>query len=143
MKQAHWDLFRQVRNVAFTLGVLIGGGTYLYTVEDAVRPLVHCTATTCDGKIPGLTAIPPGTYQIKDTYSPKYKRNVLQLMDVPGFQGIRIHSGNSADDTEGCLVLGQKRTPTGVAYSNAALVEFNKKVREQLKSGPVSITIHP
>ena len=144
MKVQNWDLFRQVRNVAFTLGLLVGGGSLAYyTVEDAVRPLVNCTPTTCVGKVPGLTAIPPGTYWIKDTYSPKYKKNVLQIMDVPGFQGIRIHSGNSADDTEGCLVLGKQRTLNGVAQSNPALIEFNAKVREQLKTGPVSITIHP
>ena len=144
MKVQNWDLFRQVRNVAFTLGLLVGGGSLAYyTVEDTVRPLVNCTPTTCVGKVPGLTAIPPGVYQIKDTYSPKYKKNVLQIMDVPGFQGIRIHSGNSADDTEGCLVLGKQRTLNGVAQSNLALIEFNAKVRDQLKSGPVSITIHP
>jgi len=94
------ELKRKILAGGFTLGVLVFGGVTYHSVEDQVRVLDKCTATTCNGKINGQTAIPAGTYEIKDTYSPKYKKNVLQVMSVPGFQGIRVHSGNTAD----CLV---------------------------------------
>ena len=124
-----------------TLGIIGGLHEQYKTVEDPVRPLSHCTQNTCVGKVEGVTAIPAGRYRIVDTYSPKFKHNVLLLMDVPGFQGIRIHSGNDAEDTEGCLILGMRATPNGVAESNKALRAFNAEVRQHLKTQQVWITI--
>ena len=66
---------------------------------------------------------------------------MLEVVGVPGFQGIRIHSGNTADDTEGCLIPGMKQTPTGVAYSRPAVEQLNRDIREKLKTGPVWIKI--
>ena len=60
-------------------------------------------------KVKGQTCIPEGNYEIKMTYSPKYKREMPQLMNVPFFEGIRIHSGNSAKDSEGCLIPGMNK----------------------------------
>lgn len=135
-------LKRQVLAGAFTLGVLAFGGHQWYSVEDAVRPLTNCTQSTCTGKINGRTAIPSGTYEIRDTYSPRFHRNVLELIGVPGFQGIRIHPGNTAEDTEGCLILGFKRTGTGVTQSVAGITAFNIEVRRELAKGNrVFITI--
>jgi hypothetical protein len=136
-------LRRKIATAAFTLGVLTVGGTGIRyaVVEDAVRPLSECTQTTCVGKIDGKTAIPAGRYEIRDTYSLHFKRNTLELIGVPGFQGIRVHSGNTADDTEGCLILGLKATSNGVAESRIAMVQFNKEVREDLKHGLVFINI--
>ena len=57
-------------------------------------------------KVYGRTAIPRGFYEIKMDYSPKYKRNMPHVLDVPQYEGIRIHPGNKADDTEGCLIPG-------------------------------------
>lgn len=126
---------------AATLGIASFAGHQYATVEDPVRVLTNCGKTTCDGKVPGATAIPAGTYEIRDTYSPRFKRMMLELIDVPGFQGIRIHSGNTSDDTEGCLIPGLVQTPTGVSYSRPAVEQLNRDIRAKLKSGPVWITI--
>jgi len=57
-------------------------------------------------KIPGETAIPRGIYQTKITYSPKFRRKLPLLLNVPGYEGVRIHPGNNAANTEGCLLPG-------------------------------------
>ncbi len=57
-------------------------------------------------KVYGQTAIPTGIYEVRMTYSAKYKRKMPQVMNVPAFTGIRIHSGNTAEDTLGCILLG-------------------------------------
>lgn len=126
---------------AATLGVASFAGHQYYTVEDTVRVLKDCGKTTCAGKVPGATAIPAGTYEIRDTWSPHFGRMMLEVIDVPGFRGIRIHSGNTADDTEGCLIPGLKQTPTGVAYSRPAIEQLNRDIRAKLRTGPVWITI--
>lgn len=126
---------------AATLGIASFAGHQYATVEDPVRVLTDCSKTTCKGKVPGATAIPAGTYEIRDTYSPRFGRMMLELIDVPGFQGIRIHSGNTADDTEGCLIPGLVQTATGVYYSRPAVEQLNRDIREKLKTGPVWIKI--
>lgn len=135
-------LKRKVYAATFTLGMMVFGGFQYYSVEDTVRPLSDCTRTTCVGKIDGVTAIPAGRYEIKDTYSPRFKKNMLELQNVPGFQGIRVHPGNTAQDTEGCILLTAKPTPTGGTESRKAMEQFNKDVRAILARGErVWITI--
>lgn len=60
-------------------------------------------------KVKGQTAIPTGTYPVKITYSPKYKKNMPLIENVKGYSGIRIHSGNTHKDTEGCLLTGKNK----------------------------------
>lgn len=60
-------------------------------------------------KVPGKTAIPCGTYVVRKTWSPRFKRMMYAVEDVPGFKGIRIHAGNRAEHTEGCLLTGRTR----------------------------------
>lgn len=57
-------------------------------------------------KIPGKTAIPAGLYNVELTFSPKFKRELPLILNVPYFEGIRIHRGNKDEDTEGCLIPG-------------------------------------
>lgn len=61
-------------------------------------------------KIPGETAIPEGKYEVRVTWSPRFKRHLPLLIDVPGFDGIRIHPGNSHRDSSGCLLVGENFT---------------------------------
>jgi hypothetical protein len=65
----------------------------------------------------GKTAIPTGRYRVIVSYSPRFKRDTLEIIDVPGFSGIRIHSGNSALDTEGCPLPGENKVPGKVINS--------------------------
>jgi len=73
-----------------------------YILEDQVR--------LSEPKVYGKTAIPAGRYRISITRSPRFGRDMPLLHDVPGFSGIRIHAGNSAQDTEGCLLPGLARS---------------------------------
>ena len=60
-------------------------------------------------KVQGKTAIPYGTYRVTFEYSPRFHRDMLTVCDVQGFSGIRIHAGNTEEDTEGCLLLGKRQ----------------------------------
>ncbi len=85
-----------------TIGELdIEGRPFCYTLEDVVRP--------GGMKVKGETAIPAGRYRVRNTFSAKFGKVLPQIMDVPMFEGIRIHGGNDKNDTEGCLLLGMHR----------------------------------
>lgn len=78
-----------------------------YVLEDVVRA----------NKVPGETAIPAGRYHIIFTFSVRFGCILPELLSVPGFVGIRIHSGNTAKDTEGCLIPGKKVSADGTAVT--------------------------
>ena len=94
------------------------------------------------------TAIPAGRYELKKTWSNRFKKHTLQLMDVPGFTGIRIHAGNSHTDTEGCVLPGtgiSDKSLMGaqsVTNSREALAKIENRVYPLLQSGEkVFITV--
>ena len=96
----------------YTIGKLYVDGKYVCdTIEDKDRGLDNSMTANeiLKRKVKGQTAIPTGHYNIDITYSPKYKRMMPLLLDVKGFSGIRIHSGNTAKDTEGCLIVGKNK----------------------------------
>lgn len=108
-----------------TIGELTIAGRHIcWVCEDAVREVpgepVHMW------KVKGATAIPYGRYLIKRTFSNRFQRTMPQLMDVPGFEGIRIHAGNTSVDTEGCLLPGLERHAEGVGSSALAVLEVEK-----------------
>lgn len=72
-----------------------------------------------DDKVEGKTAIPEGRYKLKLQYSPKFKRLMPYLMEVPGFSGIMIHPGNYPHETEGCILVGEELTKRMVIESQA------------------------
>jgi hypothetical protein len=84
-----------------------------------------------DGQGIRETAIPAGTYKVKITYSPRFKKKVPEVLDVPGFEGIRIHPGNKAEDTEGCILVGQSKSKDWVGQSKMAYESLYRKIDGQ------------
>ena len=119
-------LLRTDREKDYTLGELyINDCFFCHTLEDTDRglrqntPLWEIQAT----KVFGKTAIPAGEYTVRFTFSPRFQRMMLLVENVPGFEGIRIHAGNTAEDTNGCILLGDRQGQGG------RIVNSRKRVR--------------
>ena len=96
-----------------TLGELLVDGQHVcYTLEDEVRERPDLPVS--QWKIKGITAIPAGVYEVVSQFSPHFGENTLTLLNVPGFEFIRMHAGNTSADTEGCLLLGMQVTDTTI-----------------------------
>ncbi len=111
---------------------LAGGkifSTYVHTLEDAIREPTFWRPVA-DWKIPAHTAIPRGRYQIVITRSQRFQRDLPLLVGVPGFAGIRIHSGNVIEDTEGCIIVGFTRQAKSIGKSRLALEEVIVRLRQ-------------
>lgn len=117
-------LQRKTFNEKFTLGELfIDGVFFCYTVEDKVR----------DVKIKAVTAIPYGNYKVIVNMSNRFKKEMPLLLDVPFFEGVRIHSGNTAEDSEGCILVGMVKIENGVGMSRVAFTKLMEKLKGQNK----------
>lgn len=115
----------------YTIGKLYVDGVYFCdTLENPVRP---------EGvKIPNETAIPYGTYEVVVNFSPKFKRVLPRLLNVPMFDGILIHRGNSVKDTSGCILVGENKVKRMVLNSTP----YEEKLVELLKDKKdIEITI--
>lgn len=122
-------LKRQPSNNGTTLGTLFVNGSFCcFTLEDQIRS---------DGiKVQGETAIPEGHYRVRITYSQRFKRMMPLLQDVPGFSGIRIHAGNTNEDTSGCILVGLARVGWAtIEQSRAALDVLQPKIAQALAHG--------
>jgi hypothetical protein len=110
-------------------GGYAGSASY-FVCEDEVREGKDGVLQK-EEKVDGKTAIPEGRYEVKKTYSHKFKRNMLQIMDVPYFEGVRIHSGNLPEDTRGCPLIGtgtrknKGEFPNLVTNSRVAMTELD------------------
>lgn len=127
----------------YTIGKLYINDKYFCdTLEDTVRDLnKNGKFDNGERKIKGETAIPYGTYEIKWTYSPRFKKYTPQLIDVPSFDGIRIHAGNSSSSTEGCLLLGENKKVGMVLNSRATIDKFYPIIKEACSKEKVTIEI--
>jgi len=92
-------------------------------------------------KIPKITAIPEGTYHIALTRSPRFNKITPELLRVPGFEGIRIHPGNTPEHTDGCLLPGQARETDFVGLSRIAFDNLVSKIKFILNKEKVFIKI--
>lgn len=101
------ELKRRLYDPNFTIGSLYVDGTFFCdTLEDCVREVEN--KPVGDWKIYGKTAIPSGRYDIVIDYSNRFKKHLPRLLDVSGFEGIRIHAGNTQHDTHGCILVGKQ-----------------------------------
>lgn len=127
----------------YTIGKLYIDDVYFCdTIEDTVRDLnKNGKFDNGEKKIHSKTAIPYGIYEIKWTYSPRFKKYTPQLMNVPSFEGIRIHAGNTSADTEGCLILGKNKQVGKVLNSRDTINKFYPIIKEACSNGKVTIEI--
>lgn len=119
-----------------TVGKLLIDGVFVCrTLEDEVRerPGVPVEAW----KIKGVTAIPSGAYRVALQDSPRFGPDTLTILDVPGFSSIRMHAGNTQEDTEGCLLLGLMATQTALVggTSRPAVDLVKSRVRAAIARG--------
>ena len=118
-------LQRHALKAGYTIGRMeINGRYFCDTLEDTDRGLRE--SMTEDEiaalKVKGATAIPTGTYRIDmQTRSPRFRRVLPRLVSVKGYAGVLIHSGNTAADTEGCILVGENRERGKVLNSRATL----------------------
>jgi len=112
-----------------TIGELLVDGLFeCFTLEDKEREV----------KIKGETAIPKGEYKVIINESNRFKRELPLLLNVPNFEGVRIHSGNTNHDTEGCILVGQFRNKNYIGQSRKA---FDKLFKKMQKAKEITLTI--
>lgn len=97
-----------------------------YILEDRVREIPGIPVNVW--KIDKVTAIPTGTYEVVIDMSTRFKKPMMHLLDVKGFSGIRVHSGNTPLDTEGCLIAG------AITYESQGTVGNSRDARDKLSS---------
>jgi len=124
-------LMRIANRPTYCIGKLYIDGVYFCdTIEDTDRGLDDRMSEKdiLSLKVKGETAIPTGIYPITITYSPKYKKNMPLINNVKGYSGIRIHSGNTAKDTEGCLIVGKNKEVGKVLESRVTYNALYKRL---------------
>ena len=135
-------LVRIANRPTYCIGKLYIDGVYFSdTIEDTDRGLDDKMdeKEILKRKIKGETAIPTSIYPIQITYSPKYKKMMPLLLNVKGYSGIRIHSGNTAKDTEGCLIVGKNKEVGKVLESR---ITYNALFRKLMQAkGKIIIDI--
>ena len=138
-------LERKYRNNNYCIDKLYINGKYFSdALEDPDRGLTNTMSLEeiKKIKIKGNTCIPYGTYNVTITYSPRFKKNLPLLNNVKGFDGIRIHSGNKPQDTEGCLLPGFNKVKGQVIDSRVTTDKLIAQIQQALNKGEkVTITI--
>jgi len=135
------ELKRTLKLPKCTLGDMYVDGKFVcYVVEDTVREVVGTPVASW--KIPHVTAIPVGTYEVIIDMSNRFKKLLPLIKNVSGFEGVRIHSGNTAEDTEGCLIVGNIKMVAGVGQSKVAMAKLQPMIQAALdRKEKVQLTI--
>lgn len=130
-------LTRRFKGSDYTIGELFMDGAYFCdTLEDRVRNM------PTEAKIAGVTAIPTGTYKVIVNRSPKFGRELPRLVDVPYFEGVLIHRGNTNKDTAGCILVGENKQKGKVLNSTGYELSITTSIKSAIDRGEsVTITI--
>jgi hypothetical protein len=109
-----------------TIGdVYVDGVRDCFSLEDEIR----------DVKIQGKTAIPEGKYRVVLTKSQRFGKVLPEILEVPNYTGVRIHSGNKSEDTEGCILVGEEAQDHTITRSREALLELMAAISQALDAG--------
>ena len=131
-------LIRKYYQAKYTIGRLYVNNRFF---SDCLEPpSLHLTERTALGtiliaKYKGYRAIPTGRYRILITRSRRFGRWLPLLMNVKGFEGIRIHAGNKPEDTRGCILLGFNRRKGYVLDSTRCVLTLVKMMTEAIAKG--------
>ena len=137
-------LNRIAKKAKYTIGKLYINDKYFCdTLEDTDRGLTQSMTEQqiVSKKVYGETAIPTGTYRIIISYSNKFKKQMPLLLNVPGFAGIRIHSGNTEKDSLGCILVGKNKAVGKVLESRDTYNKLFSILQEANKKETIKITI--
>ncbi len=138
-------LKRRFLGDAYTIGTLfIDEARFSDTLEDAVRDLNKDgdLNDAGEGKVYGETAIPYGTYDVVVNRSPKFGRDLPRLLNVPHFEGILIHRGNTAKDSAGCILVGENKAKGKVLNSTTYETRIVELCKAAIARGEnITITI--
>ena len=129
-----WDVKRFLFGETYTVGKLYCNDNFLcYTLEP------RCIDWNIEVKVPGKTAIPAGTYKVRMRWSPKFKRQMPYIENVPHFEGVCLHQGNVASkDSAGCLLVGLETQNGMVLKSREAFrkilekMDYARKTRQEV-----------
>jgi hypothetical protein len=137
-------LVRKTFTKVSTIGeLLINDVFFCYTLEDKDRD-INKDGDLNDAdetKVYGLTAIPKGIYNLVLSFSNRFKKYLPEIQNVKGFEGIRIHAGNKAEDSHGCILLGTTKAENFVGGSVLAMNKFMAELKRVEKKEKITIEI--
>lgn len=138
-------LVRKIFTDKSTIGELfVNGQLFCHTLEDIDRLLDQDFTLEQNKslKIYANTAIPYGKYKVVISYSPRFKKLMPLLLNVPAFMGIRIHPGNKSEHTEGCLLVGEhKGDPDYIVNSKSTFIKLLSLLTKAAKTEEITIQI--
>ena len=132
------ELKRIAKRDDYTIGNLSVDGAYFCdTLEDTDRGIDWGMSSRdiAYRKIKAKTAIPTGKYEVRLTLSPRFGRVLPLLMNVKCFEGVRIHPGNSPEDTEGCILVGLNKVKGQVIESRKTFDELYRMLADEVRRG--------
>lgn len=137
------ELTRIALRDTYTIGKLYVDGVYFCdTLEDKVRDInKNGIFDNGETKVHGRTAIPYGKYEVVWAYSTRFKRYTPRLLNVKSFAGVLIHAGNSHEDTDGCILLGQNKVTGKVINSKEFVNKLYPIIKNACQKGKVEIEI--
>ena len=119
------EIKRDIKGNTYTAGKMYVDGRHF---ADTLEP--RTIDWSKEEKTLGKTAIPEGTYKVKMRYSTKFKTQMPYVQNVPHFDGIMLHVGNSVRDTRGCILIGTRTYPSVLTHSRNAVNRLIQLIEE-------------